>query len=89
MLAVNSSQYSMRSCSSVAGKFPGNWRISGRSWIELRLADVVRLLVLALLDVDALGRTFLLADLAGDAAHALHRVVSIKNEKWKLARGLG
>ena len=38
--------------------------------IELQLADGIRLLVLALVDVDALGRAFLFANLAGDAAQA-------------------
>src|SRR5579872_6737655 len=39
-------------------------------WINLQLARIVRLLVLALFDVDAFRRTFLLADLASYAAHA-------------------
>src|SRR5205807_224640 len=55
--------------------------------IELRFADVIRLLVLALLDVDALRRTFLLANLAGDATQARLRVVAVENQERKIARG--
>ena len=43
--------------------------------IKLRLAHVVGLLVLALNDVDALRRAFLLADLAGDTAQPGLRIV--------------
>ncbi len=53
----------------------------------MRLANVVGLLVLALGDENALRRTFLFADLAGDAAQASVRVVAVKNEEWEVARG--
>src|SRR5690606_13346156 len=56
--------------------------------IELRLADMVRLLVLALLDVDALRRAFLLADLARHAAQAGLRIVPVVHEKGKLPETL-
>src|SRR5256886_8290109 len=54
--------------------------------IELRFADVIRFLVLALLDVNALRRTFLLANLAGDTAQARVRVIAVENQERKIAR---
>src|SRR5207249_2963095 len=56
-------------------------------WIELRFADVIRFLVLALLDVNAPRRTFLLANLAGHATHPGVRVIAVENEERKIARG--
>ncbi len=56
--------------------------------VDLRLADVVRLLVLALLDVDALGRALFLADLAGDAAQPFLPVGPVIHQKRKYARVL-
>ena len=49
--------------------------------VELQLAGGVGLLVLALLDVDALRRAFLLADLAGDAAQRAHRVGGVLGDE--------
>ena len=57
--------------------------------IQLRFADVIGLLVLALLDVDAFGRTFLFANLAGDAAQAFLPIIAVENEEGKLPHGLG
>ncbi len=54
--------------------------------INLRLAHVIRLLVLALLDVDALGRALFLADLAGHAAHPSFPIGAVVHQKWKDAR---
>ena len=62
----------------------GDVDVEGRR-IKLRLADVVRLLVLALDDVDALRRAFLLADLAGHAAQPGVRIVAVENEKREIA----
>ena len=56
--------------------------------IKLRLAHVVRLLVFALVDVDALGRAFFLADLAGHAAQAGLPVGAVVDKKGKYARVL-
>ena len=58
-----------------------------RRRIKLRLADVIGFLVLALLDENALRRTFLLANLAGDTAQAGLRIGAVENEKRKLTRG--
>src|SRR6185369_13741980 len=54
------------------------------SGINLRFADVIRLLVLALLDVDAFWRTILLTNLARDTAESGHRIVAVEHEEWKL-----
>src|SRR2546422_6024763 len=54
--------------------------------IKLRFANVIRLLVLALGYVDALGRTFLLANLAGDTPQARMRVTAVEHEERKIAR---
>ena len=53
--------------------------------IKLGLALVIRFLVLALDDVDALGRTFLLANLAGHAAQSLFPVVAVINQERETA----
>src|SRR5882672_6214289 len=55
--------------------------------VELRFADVVGFLVLALLDVDALRRTFFFTNLAGDTAQAGVGIVPVKEEERELARG--
>ena len=52
--------------------------------IKLGLSFVIRLLVLAFDDVNALRRAFLLANLTGHAAQSLLRVVAIINQKGKL-----
>ena len=52
--------------------------------VELGFADGVGLLVLALLDEDALGRAFLLADLAGDAAQSRLPVGAVVDQERKL-----
>src|SRR5947209_6745274 len=55
-------------------------------WRPPQLAGGVRLLVLALLDINALRRAFLLADLAGDATQRAHRVVAaLGDEKREIA----
>ena len=53
--------------------------------VKLRFAHVIGLSVVALNDVDALRRTFFLANLAGDAAQARVRivVVEIRNGKFR------
>ena len=56
--------------------------------VGLQLADGVGLLVGALLDEDALGRTLLLADLTGDAAHSGLPVRAIVDQEGKAARSL-
>src|SRR6266567_7868688 len=53
--------------------------------IKLRFTHVIGLFVVTLDDVDALRRTFLLADFARHAAHAGMRIVAVKNEKRKIA----
>ena len=53
--------------------------------IKLRFAHVIGLLVLALDDVDALRRAFLLANLAGDAAQTGLRIVVVENQERKIA----
>ncbi len=56
--------------------------------INLQLAHVVRLLVLALLDIDALGRTLFLADLAGHAPQPLLPVRPVIHQERKIPRSL-
>src|ERR1043166_151969 len=53
--------------------------------IKLRLPDVVRFLIFALNYIDALRRTFLLADLASHAAQPGVRIVAVKNQEGKVA----
>src|SRR4051812_20566606 len=53
--------------------------------VELRLANVIRFLVFALGNVNALGRALFFANLAGDAAQPLLPIVAIKHEEGKLA----
>src|SRR5215510_2352809 len=53
--------------------------------IKLRLAHVIGLFVLALNDVNALWRTFLLANFACHAAQPRVRIVSVVNQKWKIS----
>src|SRR5262249_2399064 len=55
--------------------------------IELRFDDVVRLLVLALLDVNALGRTFLFTDLARHTPQAGVRISGVEDQERELPRG--
>ena len=55
--------------------------------VELRFADVIRLFVLALLDVNALWGTFLLANLARHTTHPGVRIMAVENEERKIARG--
>ena len=64
-------------------------------WIVLRFAQVVQLLVLGLLDIDAFGRALLLANLAGHAAQprlplrpSAVPVLRVKNQEGKIARRL-
>src|SRR6266404_793854 len=54
-------------------------------WIKLRLAHVIGLLVIALDDVDALRRTFLLANLARHAAQARVRILTVVRQERKVA----
>src|SRR5260370_36863178 len=56
---------------------------------NLRLAKIVRLLVLALFNEDAFGRAFLFANLAGCTAQTLLPVVAVVNKERKIARCLG
>ena len=56
-----------------------------RSSGKPRFAHVIRLFVIALDDVDALGWTFLLANLARHAPQAGMRIVAVINEKRKIA----
>ena len=72
----------------LAAHADGNIDVEARG-IKLRLAHVIRLLVLALLDVDALGRALFLADLAGHAAQAGLPVGAVVDQKGKDARVLG
>src|SRR5437868_2795111 len=53
--------------------------------VKLRFAHVIGLLVLALDDVDALRRTFLLANLARHAAQPRLLIVAVVNEKREIA----
>ena len=59
-----------------------------RGRVKLLLVLVIRFLVLALDDVDALGRTFLFANLTRHAAHTFHRIIAVEHEERKLARVL-
>src|SRR5437773_9815490 len=52
--------------------------------VKLRFAHVIGLLVVALDDVDALRRTFLLANLACHTAQAGVRNVAVENEKREI-----
>src|SRR5437667_12448408 len=52
--------------------------------VKLRFAHVIGLFVLALDDVNALRRTFLLTNFARHAAHPRVRIVPIENEKRKI-----
>jgi|SRR6516162_9864269 len=52
--------------------------------VKLRFAHVIGLLVVALNDVNALRRTFLLANLARHAAQPRVRIVAIVNQEWKV-----
>src|SRR5205814_7807985 len=54
--------------------------------VELRFANVIRLFVLALFDVNALWGTFLLASLAGHTTHPGARILAAENEERKIAR---
>src|ERR1700731_566531 len=57
--------------------------------IKLWLPQIVWLLVLALFNEDAFGRAFFFANLAGNTAQALLRIVAVVNKEWKIARCLG
>src|SRR5438309_3779538 len=52
--------------------------------VKLRFAHVIGLFIIALNDVDALRRTFLLANLAGDAAQARVGIVVVVNQERKI-----
>jgi hypothetical protein len=52
--------------------------------IKLRFAHVIGLFVLALNNVNALRRTFLLANLAGHAAQARVRIFTVVNQKREI-----
>src|SRR5262245_4306570 len=52
--------------------------------IKLRLAHVIGLFVLALNDVNALWRTFLLANFARHAAQPSVWIVTVVNQKWEI-----
>src|SRR5438128_4592952 len=53
--------------------------------VKLRLADVIGLFIFALCDVNALGRTFLLTNLASDAAQSGRGINAIKDQERKVA----
>src|SRR5439155_571746 len=53
--------------------------------VKLRFAHVIGLFVVAFDDVDALGRTFLLANLARHAAQSRVRVVAVVKQERKIA----
>src|SRR6185503_12282866 len=53
-------------------------------WVKLRFAHVIGLFVVALNDVDALRRAFLLANFARHAAQPRVRIVPIENENRKI-----
>src|SRR5215510_7826098 len=53
--------------------------------IKLRLAQVIGLLVVTLDDVDALRRTFLLANLARHATQSCVRIVAVINQERKIS----
>src|SRR5215831_2798956 len=53
--------------------------------VKLRLAHVIGLLVIAFNDVNALRRTFLLANFARHAAQARVRIVAVINQKRKVS----
>ena len=53
--------------------------------LNLCLADIVRLLVLVFLDVDALRGAFLLANLAGHAAEPRHRLLAVEHKEGEVA----
>src|SRR5205085_12635555 len=52
---------------------------------KLRLAHVIGLLVFALNYIDALWRTFLLANLACHTAYSRFRVIRIVDEDWEVS----
>ena len=52
--------------------------------VKLRFAHVIGLFVVTLDDVDALWRTFLLANFARHAAQPRVRIVTVVNQKWKI-----
>src|SRR5262249_9157971 len=52
--------------------------------IKLRFAHVIGLFVLALNDVNALWRTFFLANFARHAAQPRVRIVTVVNQKWEI-----
>src|SRR5260370_23284279 len=53
--------------------------------IKLRFAHIVGLLVVALDDVDALRRTFLLTNFASHAPQPRLLIVAVVNQEWKIA----
>jgi len=52
--------------------------------IKLRFAYIIRLFVFALCDVDALRRTLLLANLAGDTSQARVCILTVVNQEWEI-----
>ena len=56
--------------------------------IKLRLANIIRLFICALDNVNALRRAFFLADLASHAAHPRLPVVTVVHKEGKIARRL-
>jgi len=54
------------------------------SWVKLRLTHIVRFFVITLGDVDALRRTFLLANLARHASQTGFGIVAVVNQEWKI-----
>ena len=54
-------------------------------WVKLRFAHVIGLFVVALDDVNALRRTFLLANLACHAAQSGMWIAPVENEKRKIS----
>src|SRR5262245_51462780 len=52
--------------------------------VKLRFADVIGLFVVALDDVNALRRTFFLANLARHTAQTGMWIVTVENEKWEV-----
>src|SRR5271156_732886 len=52
-------------------------------WVKLQFTNCVRLFILAFFDIDALGRAFLLTDLAAYTTHSGLPIVAIIDKKRK------
>src|SRR5579864_8338765 len=53
--------------------------------VKLRFSYVIRFLILALNNIDALRRAFFLANLAGHTAQTSFRILGVINKDWKIA----